>query len=174
MLILNIKEKGRYIELPEFKPFRTPAKVDISNLNLTKILMYLKANNITKYEIISSDKGETTIESVSVKKAKDPGVDVELISELLSKDKEQMTNRLDRIESFLKDILKKKPEVVTVKEVYDVSKNFKEPEIDTVSSFIPSINIDGFGGSTTTDTTISSSRRDMNDSVELLKKLSKK
>jgi hypothetical protein len=38
MLILNIKEKGRYIEIPGYKPFRTPAQVDISQLDLTKIL----------------------------------------------------------------------------------------------------------------------------------------
>jgi len=84
-----------------------------------------------------------------------------------------MTNRLDRIESFLKDLLKKKPDTITVRESIEVNKNLKEPEIDTVASFIPSINIDGFGGKTTTDTTISS-RRDISDSVEMLKKLSKK
>jgi len=172
MLILHIKEKGRYIELPEFKPFRTPAKVDISSLNLTKILMYLKANNITRYEIISTNDEILQIENITVKKAKD-GIDIGAITELLSQDKEQMTNRLDRIESFLKDLLKKKPDTITVRESIEVNKNLKEPEIDTVASFIPSINIDGFGGKTTTDTTISS-RRDISDSVEMLKKLSKK
>jgi hypothetical protein len=173
MLILHIKEKGRYIELPEFKPFRTPAKVDISNLNLTKILMYLKSNNITRYEIISTNDEIIQIENVTVKKSKDSTVDVSAITELLSQDKEQMTNRLDRIESFLKDLLKKKPEIITVKETMDVDKILKDPEIDMVASFIPSINIDGFGGNTTTDTTISS-RRDISDSVEMLQKLSKK
>jgi hypothetical protein len=134
--------------------------------------MYLKANSITRYEIISTNDEILQVESVTVKKAKD-GVDLGAITELLSQDKEQMTNRLDRIESFLKDLLSKKTEIVTVKEVLEVNKNLKEPEIETVASFIPSVNIDGFGGQTTTDTTISS-RRDMNDSVELLQKLSKK
>jgi hypothetical protein len=173
MLILHIKEKGRYIELPEFKPFRTPAKVDISNLNLTKILMYLKSNNITRYEIVSTNDEIIQIEKQDIKLEKNKAVDVSMITELLSQDKEQMTNRLDRIESFLKDLLKKKPDTITVRESIEVNKNLKEPEIDMVASFIPSINIDGFGGNTTTDTTISS-RRDISDSVELLQKLSKK
>jgi Txe/YoeB family toxin of Txe-Axe toxin-antitoxin module len=138
------------------------------------VLLHLKANNITKYEIISSP-DEKIKKQVSqlVKQEGEAPLDVTLIADLVVKDKEQMSNRLDRIEGLLKKLFNKKPEVI-VKEVETIKEKLKrkEPEIEDVGTFIPSVNIAEFKSTNETDRTIST-KRDFNENVELLKKLKK-
>lgn len=163
MLILNIKEKGRYLHFPGHKPFRTPVKMDITNLDLAKILLYLKTNNVIDYEIISSLIEEKT---EKVKPKKEENI-VTNIKELIDKDKEQMTNRLDRIEGLIKGLFNR----TTSTNVLD--KVLQEPVIDETDTFIPNVNIDNFKSSKEASTTVSN-KRDLRADVELLKNLSKK
>jgi predicted metal-dependent hydrolase len=133
----------------------------------------LKANNITKYEIISSPDENTKKKATTLVKQDDKPVNVSIIADLVVKDKEQMSNRLDRIEGLLNKLFNRKPEVI-VQEVETKSKvKSREPEIEEMSAFIPSINIDDFKSTNETDRTIST-KRDFSENVELLKKLNNK
>ena len=53
MLILKIKEKGLFVEIPGALPTRTPAEIDISKCNLSAVDMYLRKNGIKNYQILS-------------------------------------------------------------------------------------------------------------------------
>lgn len=120
---LIIREKGRYVELPGVPPFRSPAKVDVTKIKLSLLVQALHSCGVSNYELISSDhKEETNLEedfkfpeknenNNRLSKKLDGVTDllVKLISKGSGKkvnNSEQITNRLNRIESMLKQGVK--------------------------------------------------------------------
>ena len=89
---LTIRERGRFVEIPGLAAFRTPAKVDVTKINLSMLIQALHSCGINNYELISEDeKGKTVyvgkdpITKLPEKKQKEPELD----------------NRLDRMEDLL-------------------------------------------------------------------------
>ena len=53
MIILKIKQRGLFIEIPGSSPTRTPAEIDITKCNIMVVDTYLRKLGITDYEILS-------------------------------------------------------------------------------------------------------------------------
>ena len=58
MIILKIKQKGLYIEIPGITPFRTPAHVNITHVSIHLVASKLQAQGISNFEIVSDTKGK--------------------------------------------------------------------------------------------------------------------
>lgn len=188
MITLIISEKGHYLELPGISPFRTPAQVNISHVSIPLIVSKLKIAGIEKFEIVSDTKGQEKVltendfvvkKSVKNKKEKENyearfNKLENLISKLVetqvsdtSKNKEQITNRLNSIESLLKNQTTK---VVHVEEQHKKSKSPVKKELD--ETFIPSIEIDNLEmkGKTSKET-FKQDKGDIDDNVDLLTRI---
>jgi O6-methylguanine-DNA--protein-cysteine methyltransferase len=167
MITLNIKEKGHLLEIPGLKPFRTPAKVDISKGDIRTIVGHLKVCDITDYEIIASAEGSTEVYRSKDFDAK-PAKVVAKIQKV--KPDKQMEKRIKKLENMVlklsekpKDDSSKNVEQTTnqteqfQKQILDAIKNLpmgggsseKETErkgkhdLDEPAPFIPDIDTEG-------------------------------
>lgn len=156
-LKLKIKEKGLVIEIPGLPPTRTPADINISNVDLNLVIAHLRKNGISNYEIVSVI-GDGTEQVVSIpqdlkKKVKekypsDPSVDKRfdrlesMMIDLLKQkresktnpNQEQITNKLDNLEKLIE---RQKYAVVP-------STDSDEPKIEELDErFIPEIDVEG-------------------------------
>lgn len=164
MITLVVKEKGHMINIPGLAPFRTPAKIDVSHVKLNLIISSLNNVGIKDYEIVSKeDKKEIiyTIEDFEFpKKMEESSQDLNKIDERFNKietilknllkkssskktsSEEQITNKLNALEELSKKILEKE----SVKEiVYTSSKETSnKPTVEDLDDdlYIPNIYID--------------------------------
>jgi len=161
MITLKIREKGHLVEIPGIAPFRTPADVDISKIEIRKVIGHLQVCGITDYEITAvSPKGDTEIynqEDFSPKKKKKKVVDPfkkeiesrfdrleNILMSLFNREKkrndeenkEQITEKLDRLEKLSEKLLKSKGNVIH----RDVNEKPID-EDDENLAFIPDIDI---------------------------------
>ncbi|MBY9000981.1 MAG: hypothetical protein KGD64_08715 [Candidatus Heimdallarchaeota archaeon] len=160
MITLRVKEKGHLLEIPGLAPFRTPADIDVSRIGIRNVIGHLQVNGITDYEIVAvSPQGDKEVykqedfEPEKKKKKVDPyRKQIEgrfdklekMISMLFNREmkgkeesnKEQITEKLERLERISEEILKKhKVDGI----IYgDVKKRVRDDE----DSFIPEIDID--------------------------------
>ena len=160
MITLKINEKGHLIELPGVAHFRSPAKVNISNIKLPLIITTLNNLGVRDYEIISreGDKEKIYTKKDFEKPKKKKKEDLTKINErfnkiekllyaLAKKDskkhipEEQITNKLKVLEELSQRILEKE----SIREiVYTSSKDTgKTPIIEELDedTFIPTIDI---------------------------------
>lgn len=157
-LKLNVKERGHLIEIPGLPAFRSPAKVDITNIKLQLVLTTLKNLGIKDYEITSKDDKEEIINTRKgfggkevTKNTSDELLKINerfdklekilsLLSEKDSKNtipEEQITKKLNSLELLTKKILEKE----SVKEIIYSDKK-SEPIVEELEdSFIPDIDI---------------------------------
>ena len=168
MITLNIKEPGHLIDIAGMKPFRTPARVDISKGDVRTIVGYLKVCNITDYEIVASNQGIT-----EVYEPKDfEGQKTRVVEKIKPKDKtnQKLIKRINRLEEAIKEMKEKpvgdspKKEEQTTNQtellqaqILDAIKNLnvgggsnekgskgkKERDVDEPEPFIPDIDIEG-------------------------------
>ncbi len=189
-LKLVIKEKGRYIRLPGMSSFRTPAKVDVTKIKINILMQALHSCGVNDYELSSiSETGKIlnkwTKDSINLsnKKQKEETSNInsdkldrleDILLALLSKkdsqkDKksEQITNRLLRIEHILKS---------GNQFISQGSMNNKVPIIEEIEDqYIPNIDISDMQiKGKSTETIEYSSKKDINDTVDLLSNLTKK
>lgn len=139
MLKLIIKTKGLFINIPGVSPFRTPAEIDITKLNLNIITSELKKNGIARWKIIS---GETEIIEPHPKKVKDTTSTTENIINIDKQD--EVLDKLNKIEKRLNDFLNgDKFVLATVNNTINDNKQIKTKKVkeDEVDDFIPSINL---------------------------------
>jgi len=139
MLKLIIKTKGLFINIPGVPPFRTPAEIDITKLNLNIITSELKKNGIASWKIIS---GETEIIEPHPKKVKDTTSTTENIINIDKQD--EVLDKLNKIEKRLNDFLNgDKFVLATVNNTINDNKQIKTKKVkeDEVDDFIPSINL---------------------------------
>jgi len=170
---LIIKQKGLFLRLTGITPFRTPAKVDISRLNMTLLLSELNINSVIDFQIISNSKEE---------KKKEKTVP-ELLENLKSNSKEIKKNdinvkkELNEIKSLLKNLLDK-PSTVTEKIIYESSdkiesKKYKRKK-KISDDFIPTVNIDHLEMKKGSEINTIKSDIDISDNVDLLSRISKR
>ena len=146
--------------------------MDISKLDMNKVIMELKRNNVKNYEIkhvndIPIKQTTNTIKQQSKQESEDS-----------DDTNEKLEKRLDDIESLLKKIAEKGINTTQViKTVVEKTSNKSDSindiddEFDDDVGFIPKIDTDKISGSID----VSSEERDTDnsDSIELLKKLTK-
>lgn len=166
-IILKVKEKGHLIEIPGVPPFRTPAKINVTNADIRNIIGYLKACGIDSYEVIAStEKGTKEIyteQDFELPKKESKPIDElayknqidkrfnrleKMIATLASKktsnlgnNKEQITNKLENLELIAKRIL---DEAVVREVVYTKTPGriIKEDDIEELEdAYIPEVDI---------------------------------
>ena len=193
MLILKIKEKGLFVEIPGALPTRTPAEIDISKCNLSAVDMYLRKNGIKNYQILSVANGE--VKQPKPPKIPDASIDQKVINKrfsnlenmlaaLLEKQlatkpekSEQITDKLNKLETLTQKILEKDIKVVervvqqSVKKTK--AKKFEdEPEIEELdTTFIPNIDTSKMKLKGKSKKTVKQDKHDIDDSADLLSRI---
>jgi hypothetical protein len=184
-LILKIKEKGFYINIPGVSPARSPVDLDISKIDLNLVLSYLRSSGIKDFSILSkSDLGEKEIKSKDILfEKKEKGK--------LNVDTKEVEKRLDRLENLLGKLLNKKDDGVSkdqiknkldflevlIKNINISEQNIqtklvkKEPEIEELDTFIPEINVNGLSMKGESSNSILQNENDVDESANLLSKL---
>jgi hypothetical protein len=183
-LILKIKEKGFYINIPGGSPARSPVDLDISKIDLNLVLSYLRSSGIKDFSILSkSDLGEKEIKSKDIFEKKEKGK--------LNVDTKEVEKRLDRLENLLGKLLNKKDDGVSkdqiknkldflevlIKNINISEQNIqtklvkKEPEIEELDTFIPEINVNGLSMKGESSNSILQNENDVDESANLLSKL---
>jgi hypothetical protein len=190
MLILKIKQKGLYIEIPGTLPARSPVDVDITKCNISIVDVYLRKNGITNYEIISGDNKKQIVPKPE--KMADASIDQKVMNKrfsnleklmvqllekqqaIPSKNPEQITDKLDKLELLSKKILKKEPKVIerTVQTKTKVKRVDKEPEIEELEdTFIPAIDTSKMKMKSGSKKTVKQDKHDIDDSADLLSRI---
>jgi len=176
-LILEIDERGHFIDLSDIPPFRTPAKIDITKYDLNKIASELSRLSIDKYKIIPmKNKKDLDIKQSKTSKLKKQKPKITIDKREIERIKENetdlsfMNSKLDKIENILqellnKEVLKKEP---TIEEILQKD----ESKFDT---FIPEIDVSNMEikGETSTKKIRESSQK-INEGSVLLSKIYKK
>lgn len=195
MLILKIKDKGLFVEIPGALPTRTPADIDISRCNLGLVDVYLRKAGITNYQIYSSSQNE--IVSPKSRKIPDASLDQkvinkrfsqleDLVAQVLEKqlvdkkqNSEQITDKLDKLERLAQKLLEKEPRVVekitqhkTVVEKSRKTKVKDEPDIEELDvGFIPKIDTSNMKMKGGAKKTVKQDKVDLDDSADLLSRI---
>lgn len=190
MIVLHIREKGQLIELPGLAPFRTPAKIDISTIDIRKVIGHLKVNGIKNYKVIAEDKkGKKEVYtakdfSTDQKKKKSDLYKKEIndrfnklekmLSLLLEKEdrndnrnEEQITEKLNRLEKLSKEILKREPKTVTTK---DKVSGQKWDDDEEVSRFIPEVDIEDMELKSSSVKSVKEEKKELKDNADALSK----
>jgi hypothetical protein len=190
MVILKIKDRGLFIDIPGASPTRSPAEIDISKCNLTQIDVYLRKMGVKEYEIISRKK-----EKIKIKKnvtrtpknhksrnpKKDPNNDridrlEKMMEALLEKsladnptNSEQITNKLDKLEKLTQKIAEKETTVVE-KSIEPPIKKAKLKTKSKDSTFVPKIDTSGMKIKSTSKQKVKQ-ELDVDDNVDLLSRI---
>lgn len=155
-MILKVKQKGLFLNIPGVAPFRTPAEVDISNLKIHLVVLSLKNNGVDEFEIHSkkdnkvyTKKDFEKTKSKDGKQMKDVEERFDRIERMIAKlgakseskkyiPEEQITNKLQLLEQLAKQILEKE----SVREVVYTSSKDK-PVIEELDEdiFIPEVDV---------------------------------
>ena len=156
MIKLIIKNVGMFLNIPGITPFRTPAEIDITKVDVNMVLAELKKHGISKYKIVSSDPNQlkSIINKISIDKKK---VKESMIlkgegeSEILISIKEQQKS-IDKITKILEGFLKSEPTNDNHEPLIKEKRKRKKFD-EKVEEFIPSIDIDSYKlkGSITND-----------------------
>jgi hypothetical protein len=189
MIILRIREKGHYLEIPGITPFRSPADVDISRVNPSMVISHLKQNGMENFEIISETAtGEKKIYKADdfknmkeEKPKKSNKIDKlekrfgrleNLITKLIERglgnstdNSEQINRKLDSLEEL---IIQKQPSVI-------IKKGEKgEPQVEDLDTFIPNIDIDSFKvKGKEAEKSVKQDKSDIDENADLLSQISK-
>jgi ABC-type Na+ efflux pump permease subunit len=181
MVKLLIKTKGMFINIPGLIPFRTPAEVDITKVNINLVISELKKNGIEKYKIISDDSIslEKTIDRMIVKRNsfRNNITEIKKIddsSEILKNQQKSILKIEGLLEKFLNsDVLTSKTSYERKRAEEEIS--FTKPKKkfdDSVDDFIPSINLENINLKGTSSTRKITNKTDLSN-VEKLKNVSK-
>ena len=134
MIKLIIKDRGHFVEFPRVAPFRTPAKVDITNIDLNLVMIKLRKMGIENYEIRS---GPDIIRPKRSKPVK------QLVERYESANYNELRNRFDKFEELLQVIVDKEPTIHEVKTFIEGPKKEVKieelDELDDVGKFIPDV-----------------------------------
>jgi len=195
MLILKIKDKGMYLEIPGTLPTRSPAEIDISKCDLISVSTYLRKQGIKNYQILSLSGDDAKIRrGLPAPKMQDASIDQkvinkrftrleEMVEQLLQKQvgnddqkSEQITDKLKNLEELAKKLLDKEPVIQRVVEVSSKSqpktKKKPEPKIEELEdTFIPSIDVSNMKMKGGSKKTIKQDKMDLDDSADLLSRI---
>ena len=189
MILLKVREKGTMVDIPGTKKVRSPTDIDITNIDINFVTMYLRKQGIENYEIIAiTDKGKRVglpSGTITIKKEKDGKWKDNLESRFnrlesmiinflgkkqnnLHSNSEQITNKLEKLEKLSEEIIRKQFTGVPLIQSTD------EPEIEELDEkFIPAIDIDGMSMKGSTIKTIQSDSEDADEAADLLSSIVK-
>jgi len=190
MIILKIKDKGTLIDIPGAKKVRSPADINITNIDINFVTMYLRKQGIEKYEIVSVDgEKESLPSSHKVPKKKDKKNDGKwkdniesrfnklesLLINFLGKkqiipppNSEQITNKLEKLERLSEEIIRKQTSGIPI------STESNGPKIEELDDkFIPEIDIGGMSLKGSTIKTLQSDSDDADEAADLLSSIVK-
>lgn len=195
MIILKIKDKGLYVEIPNVTPFRTPAEVDISHTSMHLVASKLQAQGINQFEIISDTRGKekkynqddfmdraAQVQKVRSQEKRIKALEkkiqdlVKQIPSQNSEKEEQINKKLDSItELLLKQ--SQNPQVIIQQEQerktsYETKKMKKEP-VEEKEFFVPKADIKGFSTKGSSTKTTERDETDVDSIVDLLSNLDK-
>jgi len=137
MIKLIIKKKGFFIELPKIPAFRTPAKVDISKLNIGQVITGLKKQGIKDYEIIES------LDKPPKKSKRKKPINKK---ETHSSDLSGVHERFDKIEKLLHEVITTRSEVREVRTIIKGSaeeSGVVSEETENDEQFVPDVDTKG-------------------------------
>lgn len=141
MTKLIIKDKGFFITIPKIAPFRTPAIVNISKLDVNQVLIELRKYGIEDFVIkYEPDKKDIQQEQIlNYKSKKEEKIFIE------KNHNEIFGKRIQNIEKLLKELVKNKTSQVIIEKTIinketDSIKKEKEDDFDE-DDFIPDIDI---------------------------------
>ena len=159
MIILTIKQPGLYITVPGIPPFRTPASVDITKINMTMLLASLQNAGVEEFDIKKDSNIKLQKEQTKSKiiKQEDPS--------------EDLSDRLESIEELLQKVLEKEPAIIQQVIETKGKRTKKKVKHDDDIDFIPEINVDSMKGSITHETTLGEDNTE--DTADLLRQMTK-
>ena len=166
MIKLIIRKRGFFVELPRIPPFRTPAKIDISKLNIGQVIAGLRQQGISDYEIIEGvDKPpKRNKPTKTISKKGDSSIDLG-----------EVHRRFDKIEGLLHEVIDTRSEVREVRTIIkgsDTEIDFVDKEIEGVEQFVPEVDVSGMKVRTS-DFKTEKLDGDIEESSELLSKMNK-
>lgn len=195
MLILKIKEKGMYVQIPGTLPTHTPAEIDVSKCNLTMVDTYLRQMGIKNFEIVSDGNKKVITKPL---KMGDASINQKVINQRFSKlekmmeillqqktddnseNSEQITKKLNKLETLANKLLEKEPTVIEAPTapkrkgsvIKSRSKRRKEPQIEELDdTFIPEIDVSGMKMKGASKQIVKREEMDIDDSVDLLSRI---
>jgi len=153
MVRLIIRQPGYFIDIEGLTPFRTPAKVNIPESAINKVVVYLTKVGIEDYDIVAQGsykvRGEVVKEEINEKKEKVITIDIEGVNKRLSKIESLLASLLGRspeslkkVEGMLAQLLLREPRVierVVIRGEELVKDELDEPE----ETFIPDVDVGG-------------------------------
>ena len=189
-LILTIREKGHTVQLPGKPQVRTPVEIDVTQIPLNSLILIMKNYNINDYEIMSFADDRKVIYKKENKKNKQDDSQIKdyikslnkrfnrmenLLASLFNQsskiehdpDKEQIKNKLERIEKLVTDMPAVKEE----------TKHTKRDDYETepkTGMFIPKIETDGMILKSSEDHTEIKRDEDIDEAADLLSMITKK
>ena len=185
MLILKIKEKGFYLDIPGATPARSPAEIDITRCNLSVVSTYLKKQGIYEYQIYTKSdapKEKKTLESHQSLKSTPTTKETDkrfsklekIVGKLIEKEegkpeskKEQIADKLETLEFLVRESLKQNKKEILVEKI----KN-KEPEIEELDDkFIPDIDITNMKMKGGSKEKVKQDKVDLDDNADLLSRI---
>ena len=192
MILLKIQDKGMMVDIPGTKKVRSPVEIDITNIDINFVTIYLRKQGIENYRIVSDIdkevKGVKEVLPTILTKKKDIKSDgwkddiesrfgrlESLIINFLGKkeskptvNSEQITNKLKKLEKLSEEIIRKQTLDVPV------SKEDDGPKIEELdNTFIPAIDIEGMTMKGSTIKTLQSDSEDVDEAADLLSSIVK-
>lgn len=165
MIKLIIGDKGHFVEFPRVAPFRTPAEVDITNIDLNLVMIRLRKMGIENYEIKSGP------DIIRPKRSKPVKPRVERYE---SANYNGLRNRFDKFEELLQAIVDKEPTIHETKTFIEgPEKEVKIEELDNMEEFIPDVDVSRMK-IRTSGFKIEKADGTITESAESLSKISKK
>lgn len=171
MVKLLIKTKGLFINIPGIMPFRTPAEVDISKVNVNIAISELKKNGIEKYKIIYGEDIPFK-EYNKIKLKKDYKENINNNSDLINSinNQQKSISKIEHLlEKFLNSNIFSNNTIVKKENNNEFTKSNKKFD-DTVEDFIPEININNIKIKGTSSTKKIVNKTDLSN-ISNLKKL---
>lgn len=180
------------IEIPGMGPVRSPADIDISNIDINLVIAVLRRSGINNYNIVSvtEDGIEKTIsvpqelkKKVKDKYPTDTSVDKRfdrlesMMVNLLNRkfeskthlSEEQITNKLDRLETLTQSIVNGQKHTVVHTNKSD------EPVIEEMDTmFIPDIDLDGMSMKGSSRKIIEVNEDNLDEAADLLSSITRK
>ena len=180
MLVLKIDDKGLFLEIPGTKPTRTPAEIDITKCDLSSVNTYLRKHGIRRFNILSREEKPKvkvpTQNDIPLNNINSRFTRLEKMVEALlekqannSPEKEQITEKLDRLEKLTRKLLSSDKTVTEKVKSSKVKKS--DPKVEELDTFIPEINVSDMKIKGSVKSGIKQDKIDLDDSADLLSRI---
>jgi len=168
MIILKIQDKGMMVDIPGTKKVRSPAEIDITNVDINFVTMYLRKQGIKNYRIISGRGKKEVLPTGSTKPKKKKGDK----NDGKRNEGNSIESRFNELESLIISFLGKKQNKPTANSEQITKEG--GPKIEELDdTFIPAIDIEGMTMKGSTIKTLQSDSDDADEAADLLSSIVK-